>query len=881
MTDPVDISKWESKLWGTAAFDGCGLCRRNRSGTAMISDRHYECLQCRAFVRKHHPESVSGPAKVRYVNKLKSDDSAHKQHCQGVVASESRKRNSSQDNKQPGNVKVKRISGEGEGVVEDQTPNTLLQRLNQKAFESRQFLGVLWPVKQWEAKFERKAKPNEIVKVTLADEALTGVIRNTTADLELNCRELWSVDVLMMQNIGTLHDSSEAVAEDETERVVKFAMNKMKCSTEQQTTKEGEEYLRLKGGERKRKKDDMDALDDLWSGPTIGGGGGDKDKDKDSDPQEDPAQDAESGVEGVDEEPAAGTRTGASKGRGRGRGKAAKAKAKAKAAKASRGGGTSLPDGSEVGDGQESIRGSACTATAPSPSPKETRSSPNRRAKELQITEELSLRCEVAIRDVMSVVTFLGTSEKKISALISKANLRLSSAYLSKLSVDIDSTSGHSTDPENFDAMERLMHHSNVLSKLLPLAKLVNPVKGRPVAGGTPLLEFKNQYNDWKATLQGDTAHLALPLDAVHKLVVERELDLLWEGREWDKFERTLRSEWAGDAETETPVELRAFTGLIPLPQRDEFKERQIVKGLLNLVRASDRIDDVKAFVLTMSDTSRSAYDFTTDGSLQREWKLLTTLLWPMRQSVSMDDLRAAKLKVETDRQLMLYRPLFLFATGKQIIEGAAVAVQQRAQDSRLNIQLDTVKKSLDNVGPVKADDLVDDTGKVTVPNLAERQKAYECFRSLVASASPEFLSANSKVVEEVREALTKAAATVIAQKEKWMHARFDSLFEMLGKCLLAATTHTDAGPVSEEHKAMNEAGEALLAKLNSPTEWLESLASKDEIENLSADVESRQNACRTLSSVVQPLCGEAESTSPCDMNVIIFSSMSPSQKRG
>ena len=68
-------------LWGTKDFDGCFLCRRSRATCKMISDRHYECCSCRYHVRKHVPQSATGPAKQKYKEQLATDEDKYEEHA--------------------------------------------------------------------------------------------------------------------------------------------------------------------------------------------------------------------------------------------------------------------------------------------------------------------------------------------------------------------------------------------------------------------------------------------------------------------------------------------------------------------------------------------------------------------------------------------------------------------------------------------------------------------------------------------------------------------------------------------------------------------------------------------------------------------------------
>lgn len=140
-SDPSDSSALSMVCphWGSAQFDGCNFCRRSRASVRMISDRHHECLSCRAYMRKHHPQSCAGPAKNKYEEKLKQDDSAHETHLQDVANMELAKQNGTSV-PQPKATPVKRKRC-GDVTVEDEAPAAKLLRTGGRSLEVRECLG--------------------------------------------------------------------------------------------------------------------------------------------------------------------------------------------------------------------------------------------------------------------------------------------------------------------------------------------------------------------------------------------------------------------------------------------------------------------------------------------------------------------------------------------------------------------------------------------------------------------------------------------------------------------------------------------------------------------------------------------------------------------
>ena len=67
---------------------------------------------------------------------------------------------------------------------------------------------------------------------------------------------------------------------------------------------------------------------------------------------------------------------------------------------------------------------------------------------------------------------------------------------------------------------------------------------------------------------------------------------------------------------------------------------------------------------------------------------LFCKLLWQLCADTSVTEAQQAVTRLPTDKSLRLWRPLFLFPTGKDITDAAAKGIEQRALDDRMLLQL-------------------------------------------------------------------------------------------------------------------------------------------------------------------------------------------------
>ena len=263
----ISIQSLVDSAWGTPEFDGCNFCRRGRTadGLKMISDRHYECLMCRSYMRKHCPQNCTGPAKTKYQKSLAEDDDLHEVHTNGAVQLESQKKSGCAPRQAP--VRRKKC---GDAVIEDERPQQKLLKTQGRSLEVRECIGILWPVQGFEKDVGRKATKADMVTISVNNQLHTGILRPRSKGLPDGGKEIFSTDEMQVHAIAKLHKSDEAVTEGESEAIAKFAMDKMKVQiATQKDTDEKDGLLKFRGEAKKKKGGDIDALDSIWDGPTI------------------------------------------------------------------------------------------------------------------------------------------------------------------------------------------------------------------------------------------------------------------------------------------------------------------------------------------------------------------------------------------------------------------------------------------------------------------------------------------------------------------------------------------------------------------------------------------------------------------------------------
>ena len=124
-------------------------------------------------------------------------------------------------------------------------------------------IGYLWPVADFEAKIQGKAKRDEIQTLTISGVKHVGIIRKSSFGKTDNCIELYDIASVEMQVVGNLHRSEDATNQEETQRIQKFGFQQVGVTCTE--TEDGN--VKLKAGSSKRKKHDLDDLDAFLGWP--------------------------------------------------------------------------------------------------------------------------------------------------------------------------------------------------------------------------------------------------------------------------------------------------------------------------------------------------------------------------------------------------------------------------------------------------------------------------------------------------------------------------------------------------------------------------------------------------------------------------------------
>jgi len=223
--------------------------------------RHHECLSCRAYIRKSMPQNSFGPAKQKYQDSLRTDDTLYEEHMTGIVLIES-------DRSSRGFAQVRRRQL-GDAIVEDDAPAKKICKVGGRELELRRCVGILWPLKDFEQLRGRKAKPSEITKIEQNGELLTGVILDRSTGMPPGGTEIFERNTVGMTSAALLHDSRKVLREGETKDVEKFAMGRVKVNAAMVEDKDTKEtHVKVKGMDAKRKKD-LFGLDEIWDMTSI------------------------------------------------------------------------------------------------------------------------------------------------------------------------------------------------------------------------------------------------------------------------------------------------------------------------------------------------------------------------------------------------------------------------------------------------------------------------------------------------------------------------------------------------------------------------------------------------------------------------------------
>ena len=118
---------------------------------------------------------------------------------------------------------------------------------------------------------------------------------------------------------------------------------------------------------------------------------------------------------------------------------------------------------------------------------------------------------------------------------------------------------------------------------------------------------------------------------------------------------------------------------------RATLQGKLISKGLCNLLRAEKKLAKVLSYI---AESMKIELLHVQPPGIAAELADFCKLLWPLRADTSVTEVQQAVTRLHTDKSLRLWRPLFLFPTGKDIMDAAAKGIEQRTLDGRMLLQL-------------------------------------------------------------------------------------------------------------------------------------------------------------------------------------------------
>lgn len=344
------------------------------------------------------------------------------------------------------------------------------------------------------------------------------------------------------------------------------------------------------------------------------------------------------------------------------------------------------------------------------------------------MSEQVLLQCQQLVRAFCCPATCMTTNAKALDVLINKAKGRMSGALMTVYTEDYDATSENPA-PASMKLLEDLQGAVKQLEAILPLVKRLNDRKLSTGSGQTLL----GMMADTEAADVG----VKVP-EALVQVALEMELDSAWESGNYLRMMDLLNKDWCGDEQV--PQARRLHLGRIPSAEQASFQDKHVTKGLVNLMRADGNVDKVRTFVQAAQGnlqfliaTSGSA-SAGSESDIEKEIEDLSKLLWPMSATLTTENLVATKRKLENDRQLRLWRPLYLFKTGQEIMEAATSAINQRSEDARLESQLKQLRDKVTNLGSASGQVVISDSGDLTLISRIQRAEAlsYVIFKTTI-----------------------------------------------------------------------------------------------------------------------------------------------------
>jgi len=587
-----------------------------------------------------------------------------------VLAAEERPR-------QSGARKLKQV--DKDTTVEDEAPDSKVQKIEGRRFEARRVMGIFWPLDAFKKQYSRDPRPSEVTRLTQAGQALSGVVRPVGEGTADGCVELVDTGYCEMQHVGILHESAQAArGAAETLEVANFAFEKMKVSVTGMAAPDNPEDVSLKlKGDSKKKSSDIDDLDSLWDGVLIVSGadsGGAGSRGSRGVKRSVEAEEQEHSGPGTGEAPPSPKRR--------------------------------PPRRASVG------RGGAKGAKGAGPSPG---SKVGRRQREIAISEKVLLESTQLLRTCVAPETCLTMTEVVVSKMLAKVNSRMSEPLMEMYTAGFDATGVEVEATGSIKLLEDLRSAAQALERLLPLAIVTKPAK--PSGTPTTAREFLRQILQ-----HNEVGSPTLPAAFMGHLLA-RAADTACEAADYTEFAITVSATWMGPSEVMEGERVRL--ALLPAGDaRATLQDKLISKGLCNLLRAEKKLAKVLSYVAEIMKIE--LLDVQPPG-ITAELADFCKLLWPLRADTSVTEVQQAVTRFHTDKSLRLWRPLFLLPTGKDIMDAAAKGIEQRALDDRMLLQLtELTAKVAGFVDLTKRNVVNATTGMVEIPDISERLEARE-----------------------------------------------------------------------------------------------------------------------------------------------------------
>ncbi len=337
-------------------------------------------------------------------------------------------------------------------------------------------------------------------------------------------------------------------------------------------------------------------------------------------------------------------------------------------------------------------------------SEKRSQRTPSKKAREIAITESALLACQQIVRSCTSAETCsLMLSEQFVEKGIGKAKLRMTSSLIAMYSADFDPSSATAaSESTGMKLLEGLRLVTQQLELLLPVAKAFRPLKGEGPHANILLQEIV-KYNSSVPERQ-------LPA-VLFEVLLERAADDAWEENDnYAHFCQILSEEWRGSDDVKQSS--RLHLPLLPVPKRAEFQDLHVSKGLRNLLRAENNLRKVETYMTAV----RTLNMLPLQGGICEELPDFQKILWPMSSEWTPGDVASAQKKFEVTKTLQLWRPLYLFPTGKAIIDAVSHALEQRSADCRFVLQVEEVSKKMKQIPDLPDKSCVaTDTGVVSI----------------------------------------------------------------------------------------------------------------------------------------------------------------------